>query len=179
MRVNTKVRYAIRMVADIAQHGHGEPVALKDVAERQDLSKLYLSQLTSSLKNAALLKSVWGNKGGYILSRPASEIRLLDIFEAVDGPVAILDCVADAGYCDRASFCDCRAIWVHINQAIVEILGKYTVADLSKLSPSNSAAGALSLLKLAKGEAANVIHSDLCPTSGKDHKRKSHSPRKR
>ena len=59
MRINAKVRYAIRMMADIARYGSGEPVALKDVAERQGLSRLYLSQLTASLKNAALLKSVW------------------------------------------------------------------------------------------------------------------------
>ena len=64
MRINTRTRYAIRMMADIAKHGHGEPVTLKDVAEREDLSKLYLSQLTTALKSASLLKSVWGNKGG-------------------------------------------------------------------------------------------------------------------
>jgi Rrf2 family protein len=179
MRVNTKVRYAIRMMTDIARHGHGEPVALKDVAERQDLSKLYLSQLTASLKNAALLKSVWGNKGGYVLSRPPSEIRLLDVFEAVDGPVAILDCVADAGYCDRASFCECRVVWVNINRAIVGILGKYTLADLTNAGPSKSEAGVSSILNLMQGEAANGIHGDLCSIGRKDNKRKDAPARKR
>jgi Rrf2 family protein len=156
------------MMADIARHGHGEPVALKDVAQRQELSKLYLSQLTASLKNAALLKSVWGNKGGYVLSRPASEIRLLDVFEAVDGPVAILDCVADARYCDRASFCEARNLWANINQAIVGILGKYTLADLAKLGPAKPEAGASRILNLMQEAAANVIPGDLCTTGRKD-----------
>lgn len=172
MRINAKVRYAIRMMADIARYGSGEPVALKDVAERQGLSRLYLSQLTASLKNAALLKSVWGNKGGYTLSRPASEIRLLDVFEAVDGPFAIFDCVVDPVYCDRASFCEFRIIWADINQAIVGILGKYTIGDLTKLNPSKPEAGALNILKRAKREAADVVRDNLCATGRKDNRGK-------
>jgi Rrf2 family transcriptional regulator, cysteine metabolism repressor len=130
MRLNTKVRYAIRMMADIAKHGGGQPVALKDVAERQDLPKHYLSQLTAPLKNASLLKSVWGNNGGYVLGRSASEISLLEIFQAVDGPIKIIDCVLDPGSCDRAEFCECVGVWRGVNDAIVQALEKYTLAHL-------------------------------------------------
>jgi Rrf2 family protein len=165
------------MVADIAKHGHGEPVALKDVAEREDLSKLFLSQLTSALKNASLLKSVWGNKGGYVLARPASEIRLLDIMEAVEGPVAILDCVADQGYCDRADFCECRVVWTDINEAIVNILKKYTVASLIKQCPSGSTASALGLYQPAQGEAAHGKRCDVNPAVHKKRERKKHPSR--
>ena len=90
MRINTRVRYAIRMMADMAKYGHGEPVRLRDIAARQDLPKMYLSQLTAPLKNAALIKSFWGNRGGYALNRPASEISLLDIIEAVEGPIGLI-----------------------------------------------------------------------------------------
>jgi Rrf2 family protein len=130
MRINTKARYAIRMMADIAKHGRGLPIALKDVAERQDLPKHYLSQLTAPLKNSSLLKSVWGNKGGYVLGRSASEISLLEIFQAVDGPIKIMDCVLDPGSCDRADYCECVGIWRGVNDAIVRALEKYTLADL-------------------------------------------------
>ena len=109
--------------------------------------------MTGALKNAALLKSVWGNKGGYALSRPASQIRLLEVFEAVDGPVAVLDCVADDGYCDRANFCECRGVWVNINQAIVAILSKYTIADLNKearRSPQRAAHSTPSIWQLRR-----------------------------
>ena len=174
MRINTRTRYAIRMMADIAKHGHGEPVTLKDVAEREDFSKLYLSQLTTALKSASLLKSVWGNKGGYVLARPASEIRLLDILEAIDGPVAILDCIADPGYCDRAKFCECRVVWADINQAIVNILKKHTVANLIKQCPSGSTASALGLIDLAQGEAAHGKRCDVSPAVHKKGKRKKH-----
>ena len=130
MKINTRVRYAIRMMADIAQQGAGEPVPLKDVAERQDLSKLYLSQLAAPLRNASLLRSVWGNRGGYVLGRPADKINLLDIIEAVDGPVSMIDCVLDPETCDRIDYCECIGVWRDINDAIVRALEKYTLHDL-------------------------------------------------
>ena len=130
VRINTRVRYAIRLMGEIAKYGAVEPVPLKDVAERQDLSKLYLSQLAVPLKNASLLRSVWGNKGGYVLGRPASEITLLDIIEAVEGPVSIIDCALDPEFCDRVDFCECIGVWRDINEAIVRILSRYTLQDM-------------------------------------------------
>jgi len=141
MRINTKVRYAIRMMADIAQQGQGEPVPLKDVADRQGLSKLYLSQLAAPLRNASLLRSVWGNKGGYVLGRPVGEINLLDIIEAVDGPVGVIDCVLDPETCDRIDYCECIGVWRDINDAIVRILERYTLDDLIRRGAPNAPSG--------------------------------------
>jgi Rrf2 family protein len=163
----------MRMLADIAKHCQGDPVVLKDVAARQDLPKLYLSQLTGSLKSASLLKSTWGNKGGYVLGRPPSDIRLLDVFEAVEGPVAVLDCVVDPAYCDRAAYCTCRAIWKDINQAIVAILEKYTVADLINKSPSPSGVREQDLVQWEE-----AVHGNRCEYFAggrKRGKRKDHS----
>ncbi len=130
MKINTRVRYAIRMMADIATNGGGAPVPLKDVADRQGLSKLYLSQLATPLRNASLLRSVWGNKGGYVLGRPAEAINLLDIIEAVDGPVGIIDCVIAPDSCDRIAYCESVGIWRDINEAITRILKDFTLGDL-------------------------------------------------
>jgi Rrf2 family cysteine metabolism transcriptional repressor len=130
MRINTKVRYAIRMMADIAKHANGRLVSLKDVAHRQQLSKVYLSQLSAPLKRASLLKSTWGNKGGFALARPPFQITLLDIMEAVEGPIAVLDCVLDSGSCERADYCECVGIWREVNEAIVKTLEQYSLADL-------------------------------------------------
>ncbi len=136
MRINTRVRYAIRMMADLAKHGGGQPVALHDVAARQNLPKMYLSQLTAPLKRGGLIKSIWGNRGGYVLNRPASEITLLDIIEAVEGPIALLDCVADPGGCERSDFCECVGVWRTINESMVATLENYSLADLiSKARP--------------------------------------------
>lgn len=132
MKVNTRARYALRMMADIMKHEDGEPVPLKDVAKRENLSQRYLSQLAIHLKNAQLLKSVWGMNGGYRLARPAEEIRILDIIQAVDGPISVLDCLMDPDNCPRYEYCDCVYLWRDINDGITNTLAKYSLRDLTK-----------------------------------------------
>jgi len=132
MRINTRACYAIRLMADVAKHsGGGRPVSLKDVALRQRLPKLYLSQLTMPLRNASLLKSVWGNKGGFLLGRPAAEITLLDIVETVDGPIGVMDCVLDPNYCDKVKACDCFSTFCAINKEIIGTLKRVRLSDLA------------------------------------------------
>lgn len=131
MRINTRACYAIRLMADVAKHtANGRPVSLKDVALRQRLPKLYLSQLTIPLRNAALLKSVWGNKGGFLLARPAADVTLLDIVETVDGPVGVMDCVLDPNFCDKVKNCDCFSTFCVINKEIVDTLKRVTLGDV-------------------------------------------------
>lgn len=132
MKINTRVRYAIRLMADIYKNGKDDPVTLKEVADRQNLSKRYLAQLAIPLRNASLLKSIWGNNGGYKLARPGEQIRILDIIEAVDGPVSVIDCVSDPELCPRMDYCECRELWVDINGAITDIMAKYTLDQLVK-----------------------------------------------
>ncbi len=132
MRINTRACYAIRLMADVAKHsGGGRPVSLRDVALRQHLPKLYLSQLTMPLRNASLLKSVWGNKGGFLLARPAAEITLLDIVETVDGPVGVMDCVLDPNYCDKVKTCDCFGTFCAISREITGALKRVSLSDLA------------------------------------------------
>ncbi len=135
------------MMADIAKHGNGGPVPLKDVAIRQDLSKLYLSQLATPLRNAALLRSVWGNKGGYVLARPSDQINLLEIMEAVDGPLSIIECVQAPGSCERAEMCESINVWRSINDAVTNTLQQYTLKDLAE---SEAAKGDSDLLCLPR-----------------------------
>jgi Rrf2 family protein len=128
-------------MADIARYGADGPVPLSDVAERQGISRLYLSQLAMLLRHSVLLKSVWGNKGGYVLARPAGTVTLLEIMEAVDGPVSIIDCVAVPGACERASYCECIGVWRDINDAITRTLDKYSLPDLIERGEPQGRAG--------------------------------------
>lgn len=140
MKISTKSRYALRLMAEVARSGNsGKPVPLHEVARRQHLSRLYLSQLAAPLKNAALLKSVWGNKGGFLLARPPQQIRLLDVVEAVDGPICILDCVLNPGDCMRSASCSCLNVWREVNDSIVRTLANRTLADL--LEPASRTGG--------------------------------------
>lgn len=137
MKLNTKVRYAVRMMTDIMKYSEGETVPLKDVADRQNLSKRYLSQLATPLKNAQLLKSVWGMNGGYMLARPGSEITIIEIMEAVEGPISIIDCISDGELCMRTDGCECRSLWIGLNDAIVSYLKKCTLEDLADKGEMN------------------------------------------
>jgi Rrf2 family protein len=178
MRINTRVRYAIRMMADMAKHGHGEPVRLREIATRQALPKMYLSQLTAPLKSAALIKSFWGNRGGYVLNRPPADISLLEIIEAVEGPIALLDCVQDPKLCERSSFCESIGVWRTINETIVSTLQHYSLADLvSKIRPVTRT-GDLSVIGAAPEEALHDIHIPIYATTGSHSQRKAHRPAK-
>ena len=131
MKFNTRVRYALRLMTDVAQHSASGPVPLVAVARRQDVSRAYLAQLAIPLKNASLLKSVWGNHGGYVLARPSRAITIRDVVEAVDGPISLLDCILEPARCDRIAFCQCVHVWRDINQGIVTNLERYTLEDLA------------------------------------------------
>jgi len=133
VKINSKVCYSVRMMTDIASQRDGGPVPLKDVAERQGLSRPYLAQLAAPLRNASLLRSVWGNRGGYVLGRPAREITLLEIIEAVDGPIRIVDCLGDADFCDHVESCEWIGVWQDINDSITRTLEHYTLEDAARL----------------------------------------------
>jgi Rrf2 family protein len=131
MRISTRARYALRMMVDLARNGEGgAPVSLADVAERTDLSRGYLEQLTAPLRSQHLIRGFPGKQGGYRLTRPASAITLRQIIEAAIGPVAILDCLEDPTTCMRADVCECRVVYGLINEEIRSVLETFTLEDL-------------------------------------------------
>ena len=132
MNVSTKGRYALRAMLDLAMQPGGEPTLIKDISRRQEISDLYLEQLFNRLKTAGLLRSIRGPKGGFMLNKPAVEIRLIDIFEAMEGPVSPVDCVDNATLCTRADSCVTRDLWMEIKQVLEEVLDSTTLEDLVK-----------------------------------------------
>lgn len=130
MNISTKGRYAIRAMLDLALQSSDGPTLIKDISKRQEISDLYLEQLFNRLKTAGLLRSVRGPKGGFMLTRPPVEIRLIDIFEAMEGPIAPVDCVNNATLCARADSCVTRDVWAEMKKAIVRVLESTTLQDL-------------------------------------------------
>lgn len=130
MLVSTKGRYALRLMADIAQHGQEGPVSLKDVSERQDLSVKYLEQLVRPLASAGLLESIRGQRGGYVLVRPAAEISAGDVLRAAEGGISPVHCLEEgAETCPRADSCVTLGFWRGLDEAIGEYVDGYSVAD--------------------------------------------------
>jgi Rrf2 family cysteine metabolism transcriptional repressor len=130
MKLSTKGRYAMRAMLDLATH-YGEGLTfLKDVAARQEISERYLEHLFLSLKAAGLVNSTRGANGGFVLSRPPSETKLMDIITVSEGQLSLVECVDDPGVCKRSSHCATRDVWMDLKNAIENVLGAITLQDL-------------------------------------------------
>ena len=110
MRLSTKGRYGTRAMLDLALNFGKEPVLLRDIARRQEVSEKYLEHSVSALRKAGLVRSIRGARGGYVLAKPPSEIRLSEIMEVLEGSMAPVDCVDDAHVCHRANLCVSREL---------------------------------------------------------------------
>jgi len=131
MKISTRARYALRLMIDLAnEQGSETPTALRDVARRQQISKRYLEQLATSLKNANLVTTLQGRGGGYSLARPAEEITVAEIIEASIGRIEVVHCVAGADRCERSEKCPSRCMWVTVNDRINEVFEGVTLAEL-------------------------------------------------
>lgn len=130
MKISTKGRYALRLMLDLAQQGGSRPVALRDVARRQDISEKYLEQLASPMTRAGLLKSVRGAAGGYLLTKTPGEYTVGEILRAQEGSLAVVDCTPDGRPCPRRNRCPTAPLWDRINRAVDEVVDTTTLQAL-------------------------------------------------
>ena len=134
MRLSSRGHYGLKAMLDLAQNFGEKPIPLKRVAERQNVSEHYLEQLIAMLKKAALVKSVRGAQGGYLLAREPSQVTVGDVFRAMEGPVAPLYCVSeeDPGDCDESDYCITRSVWARGRDGIVAVIDSITLEDLCR-----------------------------------------------
>ncbi|MCI5760717.1 RrF2 family transcriptional regulator [Bilifractor sp. LCP19S3_H10] len=131
MKISTKGRYALRMMLDIAQHDTGEPVRIKDISARQDISLKYLEQIVSVLVRANYLRSIRGPQGGYRLTKRPEEYVVGDILRLTEGSLSPVECLStDRNDCPRADSCVTLRIWKELDEAIRSVVDKYTLEDL-------------------------------------------------
>ena len=130
MKLSTKGRYGTRALLDLALHRKEEPVLLRDIAQRQQISLSYLEQLVAPLKAGGLVRSTRGVKGGIFLAKPAEDISLNEVIQLLEGPTAPVDCVIDPDLCDRSRFCATRDVWSELKTAIDSVLDSTTLRDL-------------------------------------------------
>ena len=132
MKLSTKGRYAMRAMLDLSLHYGEGPILLKDIAKREHISESYLEQIILSLKAAGLVNSTRGARGGFILTRPPSQIRLIEVMQVSEGSTAPVECVLDPEVCSHASLCVTRDIWSEMTKAMNGILESTTLQDLVK-----------------------------------------------
>jgi Rrf2 family iron-sulfur cluster assembly transcriptional regulator len=133
MKLSTKGRYAVTAMTDLAAHsGDGKPVALADIAERQEISLSYLEQLFNKLRKGGLVKSVRGPGGGYRLALTAAQTRIADIIVAVDEPLKATGCRADSthGCHSKRGRCLTHDLWEELGNHIYLFLSSVTLADV-------------------------------------------------
>ena len=119
MKISTKGRYALRLMLDIALHDTDEPVRVKDIAKRQDISVKYLEQIISVLVRAEYLRSIRGPQGGYRLTKKPEDYKVGMILRLTEGSLAPVDCLmGEDNDCSRASECVTLRLWKELDQAI-------------------------------------------------------------
>ncbi|MGI5858492.1 MAG: RrF2 family transcriptional regulator [Tepidanaerobacteraceae bacterium] len=132
MRLSTKGRYGLKAMFDLTVNYGNEPISLKSIAERQDISEHYLEQLMATLRKSGLVYSVRGAYGGYLLSRKPSEITVGDVLRVLEGPIGLVDCVLehDAIECQKYQDCITRIVWEKIRDSIIETIDSITLEDM-------------------------------------------------
>jgi Rrf2 family protein len=118
----------------LAASKDGEPIAAREIAQKQKLSLKYLEGLLGSLKAAGLVSSKQGVRGGYFLNKRPEEITLYEILVSLGERLDIVACTADPGICDQSPSCATREVWGQIKEAVLDILCQTTLADLQKRS---------------------------------------------
>lgn len=132
MKLSTKGRYGVKAMLDLALHNSEGQIALKSIAERQQISENYLEQLFATLRKEGLVKSTRGSQGGYVLAQSPDAITVGSILRALEGSLAPVDCVTenDPAECHRAEGCVTRLIWEKIRDSINGIVDSITLQDL-------------------------------------------------
>ena len=136
MKLTTKGRYAVMAMADLASNNQSGPISLTEISLRQNISLPYLEQIFIKLKNKKLVKSSRGANGGYNLDRPASDIKLSNIINAVDEEVKMLNCKKQSkrGCNNKLTKCITHNLWDELDQHINSFFEKVKLQDLVKQS---------------------------------------------
>jgi Rrf2 family protein len=131
---STKAEYGVRVMAHLAGTDAARPVPLGAIAEAEGLPLAYLEHLVQRLRRQGLVESRRGAHGGYTLSRPATEITMAEIVEALEGNLAPIECITPEGMCSREvagqAPCPTKLLWTRVQGSIVRTLNDMTLSDL-------------------------------------------------
>ena len=136
MIFSTKAEYGVRVMAHLAGTDAERPVSLGSIADAEGLPLAYLEHLVQRLRRQGLVESRRGAHGGYTLSRPASDITMAEIVEALEGNLAPIECLTAEGLCHREvtgnSACPTKLLWTRVQGSIVRTLNEMKLSDLTK-----------------------------------------------
>ena len=132
MMISTRGRYAIRVMIDLTENGGNEYVPLKDIAERQNISRKYLESIMTVLSKNHMVEALHGKGGGYRLIRSAEDYRVGDILRLTENSLAPVACLEEgADPCERAAECRTLPMWIKLYEMINEYFDGITLAELA------------------------------------------------
>ena len=131
MRISTKGRYAMQLMLDLARYNTGEPISLKDISKRQEISEKYLEQIISLLNKGGFVRSVRGAQGGYLLNRDPKDYKVGEILRITEGDLAPEACLdQNSMECEKRTGCATVRLWQMIDDAVSSVVDKVTLQDL-------------------------------------------------
>lgn len=130
MKLSTRSRYGTRILLELARQQGESPVQVSEISKRQGISVKYLEQLIRTLKQADLVKSVRGPKGGHLIAKPPETITLGQIVRLFEGQVDLVECISSPEVCRIADDCKVRQAWKDATEVLYEKLDATTIADL-------------------------------------------------
>jgi len=132
MKLTRGGEYGVRGVLYLAQQEEGKVSMLSAIAKAQDVPPRFLAKIFQALAKAGVVKSHRGAKGGFSLARPASEVTIRDVIEAVEGPVFLNVCLAAPGECNREALCPLHSVWEEAQAKMMGVLGQKDFAELAR-----------------------------------------------
>lgn len=130
MKLSTKGRYGVKAMFELALQYGGEPLSIKEIADRLSMSDYYLEQLFGTLRKSGLINSIRGAQGGYMLSKAPNMITAADILNVLEGPIEISDCISDEMNCSRSNYCATRLLWIKISDSVNNVINSVTLQDM-------------------------------------------------
>ena len=135
MKITTKGRYALRAVINLTLNSREQPLSIKAITENENLSPIFLEQIFTKLKQAKIINSIRGAKGGFLLAKPPDKITVREIFEAVDENIDITPCAGNDSKetdCGRQEECVCSGFWKDTSEKMLDYFSSITVDDIIK-----------------------------------------------
>ena len=148
MMFSTRAEYGVRVMAHLAKRDDDAPVSLGSIAEAEGLPLAYLEHLAARLRKAGLVESRRGARGGYLLARPAEEISMAEVVEALEGSIAPIECISEGAdghlVCTRETetdhVCPTKLLWTRVRGSVVRTLEETRLSDLVQEKPKTVAA---------------------------------------
>lgn len=132
LELTRKGDYAIRGIIYLARKPAGEMALISEIAEATSVPQTFLAKIFQNFARQGLVNSYRGTGGGFTLGRPASQITLREVVEAVEGPIVPNRCLIRKGTCERDEKCPVHPVWKKVQQEVVQILGNVTIKDLAQ-----------------------------------------------